>query len=179
VEHFPAVVDVPFTAHMEEDLDRIAAGERDWVTVLREFYGPFEKRLKLARQNMPEIEIAPEETGNACEKCGSPMVLKTGRYGRFIACSNFPECRNTKPYMLSVGVRCPQCGGDLVEKRTRRGRTFYGCTNYPDCEFAVWKRPLAKPCPNCQGLLTEAGQRAKCLQCGQVFDRERETEPRT
>jgi len=177
VEHFPDIVDLQFTAHMEEDLDRIAAGERDWVAVLREFYGPFERTLQQAKHNMKKVEIAPEETGLFCEKCGSPMVVKYGRYGKFIACSNFPQCRNTKPYVVKTGAKCPLCGGDLLEKRTRRKRVFYGCANYPDCKFSTWQRPLPDPCPNCGGLLVEAGKnKVKCLQCQQVFEREEKAE---
>ena len=177
VEHFPDIVDVPFTAAMEEDLDRVAAGERDWVTVLREFYGPFEHTLERAEKNIEKVEIPPEETGLTCEKCGSPMIVKMGRYGKFLACSGFPECRNTKPYMISTGAKCPDCGGDLLERRTRRGRTFYGCSNYPECEFATWKRPLPDACTECGGLLVESGRnRAQCLQCQRLFERGQETE---
>nr|MBC7244841.1 type I DNA topoisomerase [Chloroflexota bacterium] len=180
VEHFPDIVDVQFTAHMEEDLDRIAAGEREWVAVLREFYGPFERTLQMAEQNMQKIDLAPEETGLICEKCGSPMVVKLGRYGKFIACSNFPQCRNTRPYVVKTGAKCPQCGGDLLERRTRKKRIFYGCANYPTCQFTIWQRPLAKACPNCGGLLIESGKgKAKCLRCQQVFKSEVESEKRT
>jgi len=171
VKHFPNVINVDFTARMEEDLDLIASGEREWVPVLREFYGPFEKALKQAERTMEKVDLGPQETGEICEKCGHPMVVKFGRYGKFIACSNYPACRNTKSYQIKVGVACPECGGDLVEKRTRRGRTFYGCSNYPECEFATWNRPLPQPCPNCGGLLTEAGKdRAKCVQCEEVVE---------
>jgi DNA topoisomerase-1 len=177
VKHFPDIVDLPFTARMEEDLDRIAAGERDWQTVLRSFYGPFERTLKEAEARMEKVELAPEETGLTCEKCGSPMVVKFGRYGKFIACSNYPKCRNTKPYVVKTGAKCPECGGNLVRRQTRRKRIFYGCSNYPDCRFAVWKRPLPEPCPNCGGLLTEAGKnKARCQQCQQVFEREAQPE---
>ncbi len=177
VKHFSDIVDLQFTAHMEEDLDRIAAGERDWVTVLREFYGPFERTLQMAERNMEKVEVVAEETGLICEKCGSPMIVKFGRYGKFIACSNFPQCRNTMPYVVKTGAKCPECGGDLLERRTRRKRIFYGCANYPDCKFSVWKRPLPRPCPNCGGLLVEAGKnKAKCLECQQVFEREEEPE---
>ncbi len=171
VKHFPDIINVDFTARMEEDLDLIASGKREWVPILREFYGPFEKSLKQAELTMEKVDLGPQETGEMCEKCGHPMVVKFGRYGKFIACSNYPECRNTKSYQISTGVACPECGGDLVEKRTRRKRTFYGCSNYPECEFATWNRPLPQPCPNCGGLLTEAGKdRAKCAMCEEVVE---------
>jgi len=173
VKHFPAIVDLPFTAHMEEDLDKVAAGERDWVAVLREFYAPFERTLQAAEQNMEKVELPPEETGEFCEKCGSPMVVKMGRFGKFIACSNYPECRNTKKFLIKTGAKCPKCGGELLEKKTTKKRTFYSCSNYPKCDFAVWQRPLPQPCAECGGLLVEAGKnKAKCIQCQRVFDRE-------
>ena len=169
VEHFPEIMDVGFTAKMEEDLDAIARGERDWVPVLREFWGPFQRTLEQAKRNMPKVEVADQPTGEFCEKCGAPMVVKWGRYGKFIACSNFPECRNTKPYFEKIGVKCPECGGDLVVRKTRKGRTFYGCANYPECNFATWQRPLPEPCPHCGGLLTMVNkERAKCIKCGEV-----------
>ena len=177
VEHFPDIVDLPFTAHMEDNLDRIAAGERDWVTVLSEFYDPFKRQLQEAARNMKPVPITPEETGLLCDKCGHPMVVKMGRYGKFIACSSYPECRNTKPYVVKTGVKCPQCGGDLVEKRTRKRRTFYGCASYPDCEFAVWQRPVSESCPKCGGLMVESGgTQAKCTQCQQMLPGEGQAE---
>jgi len=180
VKHFPDIVDIPFTAHMEENLDRIAAGERDWVAVLREFYGPFEQALQLAEQTMEKTVLPPEETGLLCEKCGHPMVVKMGRFGKFVACSNYPQCRNTKPYVVKTGVKCPQCAGDLLEKKTRKGRTFYGCANYPNCQFSVWQRPWPDPCPKCGGLRTEAGKnKTKCTQCQTVFEREAVSEARS
>ncbi|HDN79902.1 MAG TPA: type I DNA topoisomerase [Chloroflexi bacterium] len=170
VEHFPDLINVDFTARMEEDLDRIAAGEKDWVGMLREFYGPFEEAVARADRIIEKVELPEEETGMVCEKCGSPMVVKWGRYGKFIACSNYPACRNTKPYMVKTGAICPECGGDLVERKTRRGRTFYGCINYPECNFATWKRPLPRPCPSCGGLLVVANKdEAQCLQCEETF----------
>ena len=174
VEHFPDIFNVNFTAQMEENLDRIASGERDWVPVLREFYEPFQASLRRAEQNMPKIDLEPEYTGEVCEKCGHPMIVKFGRYGKFIACSNFPACRNTKPYQVKVGVACPECNGDLVERRTRKGRIFYGCSNYPECEFATWNRPLPQPCPACGGLLTVKNKEwARCIQCGEQVALER------
>jgi len=173
VEHFANIVDIPFTSHMEGDLDRVAAGERDWVAVLREFYGPFEKTLEQADHNMKKVELPVEETGLTCEKCGNPMVVKTGRFGKFIACNNYPACRNTKPYTIKTGAKCPQCGGDLLERKTRKGRAFYGCANYPKCSFSLWQRPLTQACPVCGGLVAEAGKnKTRCVQCKRVAERD-------
>ena len=152
-EHFPNIIDVEFTANMEDRLDRIEEGEEDWVQVLEEFWGPFAAELKKAETHMEEVEIAEEETDEICEKCGRNMVIRQGRYGRFLACPGFPECRNTKPLLKRIGVVCPKCGGEVVERRTRRGRTFYGCDNYPNCEFTSWQRPVGKNCPECGEFL--------------------------
>ena len=176
VEYFPDYIDVGFTAQMEEDLDRVAGGEKEWVPVLHDFYGPFSETLTQAQEKMPTVEMGNEPTGELCPECGHPLIYKYGRYGKFIGCSNFPECRYSQPILVKTGVKCPECGGDLVEKRTRRGRTFYGCSNYkgddPDsCDFAVWKRPLKQPCLECGGLLTEARQGwAKCIACEEEFE---------
>ncbi len=166
VKHFPEIVDTSFTARMEANLDRIASGEREWVPVLEEFYRPFAKTLEEAEARMEKVELPEESTDELCEKCGSPMVVKWGRYGKFIACSNFPDCRNTKPLLTKIGVACPQCGGDLVERRTKRKRRFYGCISYPDCDFSTWELPVAEPCPSCGGLMTRIKEGlAKCTQC--------------
>ncbi|HLH73381.1 MAG TPA: type I DNA topoisomerase, partial [Chloroflexota bacterium] len=172
-EHFPDIIDVKFTAGMEERLDDIASQGEPWVRVLEAFYGPFESTMRQAEHAIPEVSIEPEPAGELCEKCGMPMVIKFGRFGKFIACSNYPTCRNAKSFMVKVGVKCPQCGqGDLVEKRTRRGRLFYSCSEYPTCDFAIWQRPLPTPCPQCGGLLTEAGKtEAKCQRCGTTVSR--------
>ncbi len=176
VAHFPNYIDVGFTAEMEEDLDRIARGERQWVPVLRDFYGPFAQTLERARAAMPAAEVGNEPTGESCPECGHPLVYKHGRFGKFIGCSNFPACRYRTGIQTKTGAKCPQCGGDLIERRTRRGRTFYGCANYkgdaPDsCTFAVWKRPLPQPCPACGGLLTEFRKdHAKCIACGKEVE---------
>ncbi|RME48764.1 MAG: type I DNA topoisomerase [Chloroflexi bacterium] len=170
IKHFPDIFDVGFTAQMEEELDQIARGEREWVPVLREFYIPFEKDLKRAEAEMEKVEVENEPTGELCPECGQPLIIRFGRYGRFIGCSGFPECKYTAPYLDKIGVECPQCGGDLVEKKTRKGRTFYGCANYPECDFASWQRPLPQPCPNCQGLLVQKGKdKAQCLACEQWY----------
>ncbi len=168
VEHFPDVVNVGFTARMEEDLDQIARGEREWVPVLRQFYTPFEEAVQRAERTMVSVEVGNQPTGEKCEQCGHDMIIKWGRFGRFIACSNYPTCRNTKPYLEKIGVACPQCGGDMVERRSRKNRLFFGCANYPTCNFVTWKRPLPQPCPSCGGLLVVANKRsAQCLQCGE------------
>jgi DNA topoisomerase I len=170
VEHFPDIMDLEFTARMEADLDQIARGERQWVPVLQEFYTPFESAVQQAEESMEKISVTDQPTGEKCELCGHDMVVKWGRFGKFIACSNYPECRNTKPYLEKTGVTCPECGGDIVERRTRRGRIFYGCSNYPECNFTSWKKPIPQPCPNCGGLLVMSNQKhADCTQCGERF----------
>jgi len=173
-EHFPDVIDVSFTADMEEKLDGIANDGAPWVGVLAAFYGPFEETLRQAREQMPSVSIEPEPAGENCDQCGQPMLIKFGRFGKFIACSNYPACRNTKSFLVKVGVKCPKCHeGELVEKRTRRGRLFFSCSLYPTCEFALWQRPLPTPCPKCGGLMTEAGRNeAKCTQCGAAISRD-------
>ena len=171
VEYFPGIINVQFTSQMEDDLDRIARGELEWVPVLNEFYGPFSKAVTHAEAHMPEVDVADQPTGELCEKCGHPMVVKFGRYGKFEACSNFPECRNAKPHLVKLGIACPNCGGDLVERRTRKGRVFYGCANYPACEWSSWKRPLPNPCPNCQGMLVQKSRNwAQCLNCEEQIE---------
>jgi len=175
VKHFPEIVDVGFTAHMEEDLDRIASGEAEWVPVLRDFFAPFSETLVAAEKNMENVTIPVEETNEVCEKCGAPMVIKRGRYGRFLACSRFPQCRNARSITVSTGVKCPECKeGELVEKTTRRKRIFYSCSRYPECKFAVWNKPVPMPCPACGGLLTEAGKKDGgkyvCANCGHIVD---------
>lgn len=171
VEYFPDIINVQFTSQMEDDLDRIARGEMEWVPVLDEFYEPFAKAMRHAETHMPEVDVAEQPTGEMCEKCGSPMIIKFGRYGKFEACSNFPECRNTKPHLVKLGIKCPECEtGELVERRTKRGRIFYGCSNYPDCEWSSWKRPLPNPCPNCGGLLVQRNRTtAQCRACEEQF----------
>jgi len=171
VEHFMEVLDYGFTAQMEECLDEIAAGQREWVPVVREFYIPFKQRLDEADRKIEKVDLEPQEIGRDCPECGQPLIVRWGRYGKFIGCKGFPECRYTEPWLEKVGVACPQCGGDLVEKRTRKGRVGYGCINYPDCEFWVWKRPLPQPCPACGGLLTEGRKGwVKCIACEEEFE---------
>jgi DNA topoisomerase-1 len=170
VEHFPNVIEVGFTARMEAELDRIASGDEQWVNVIEEFYGPFEQDVKIAEEKIPEMKVELESIGRACPKCGNDLVVRWGRYGKFISCSNFPECRHTEPLLQKIGVTCPLDGGEVVERKTRKGRTFYGCSNYPECDFTSWKKPLANPCPQCGGLLVVANKNhAQCTQCEEQF----------
>jgi len=170
IQYFPEIVDYNFTAHMEEDLDKIATGEAEWVKVMDEFYGPFSKKVEKAQEDMPVVKSGPEPIGRNCPECGRELVIRYGRYGKFISCSGFPDCRYTEPWLEKIGVTCPQDGGDLVERKTRKGRTFFGCENYPECDFTSWKRPIPQPCPNCQGLLVIANKReVQCIKCEETF----------
>jgi len=180
VKHFPNLINVEFTAKMEQQLDDIAEGEREWVTLLREFYGPFQQSLEKAEEAIPKMK-KKEYVGRDCPECGAPLIIKWGRYGKFIGCSNFPECRHTEPWLEKIGVSCPECeDGEIVVRRTRkRHRVFYGCSNYPECEFTSWKRPLPQPCPHCGGLLVETRKNeAECTVCGETLTLD-ELEPET
>ena len=170
VQYFPDIVDLQFTVRMEEDLDKIATGEDDWVSVMNEFWTPFSADLAKAQADMPVVKSGPEPIGRACPECGRELVIRYGRYGKFISCSGFPTCRYTEPWLEKIGVACPKDGGDLVARKTRRGRVFYGCLNYPNCDFTTWKKPLAQPCPKCKGLLVVANKReAQCANCQESF----------
>jgi DNA topoisomerase-1 len=175
VDHFADYINVDFTADMEAQLDQVADGQRDWVMMLESFYAPFSATIDEARGKMPEVIMGNNPTGELCEKCGEPLIFKYGRNGPFIGCSNYPDCRNTKPIFKPTGAKCPECGNDLVEKRTRRRRVFYGCVGYDpedeeSCQFSTWKRPLPQSCPACGGLLIESkGGQAQCDQCEQTF----------
>jgi DNA topoisomerase-1 len=171
VDHFPDIVDLGFTARMESNLDQIADGTKPWVAVVRDFYGPFSERLVLAKENMPEVKAEPEILDRLCPETGHPLVVRMGRFGKFIGCSNFPECKYTEAWLEKIGVHCPKCEGEVVERRTRKGRIFYGCSRYPECDFTSWKRPLAKPCPNCEGLLVvDNRKQATCTVCETVYE---------
>lgn len=169
-QFFPEILNVEFTANMEEDLDHVEEGSEDWVKVLAEFYESFEKRLEVAEEEMKEIEIEDEVSDEICEKCGKPLVYKLGRFGKFLACSGFPDCRNTKPIVKDIGVACPKCKeGHVVERRSKKGRVFYGCDRYPECDFVSWDKPSLKPCPNCSSLMVEKkskqGIKLQCTAC--------------
>jgi DNA topoisomerase-1 len=170
VQYFPEVVDLQFTARMEQDLDMIASGQAEWVEVMYEFYRPFAEDVKKAQAEMPVTKSGPEPIGRICPEDGGELVIRYGRFGKFISCANFPNCRYTEPWLEKIGVTCPKDGGDLAERKTRKGRTFYGCVNYPNCDFTSWKRPIAKPCPKCNGLLVIANKReAQCTNCSESF----------
>ncbi|MFC5532443.1 type I DNA topoisomerase [Cohnella yongneupensis] len=155
-EFFPEILDAEFTANMEGDLDHVEEGTQDWASVIGEFYKSFEKRLAVAEEEMKEVEIRDEPSDEICDKCGSPMVFKMGRFGKFLACSGFPECRNTKPIVKATGVHCPKCAeGHIVERRSKKGRMFYGCDQYPACDYVSWDKPIAKPCPECGAMMVE------------------------
>ncbi len=170
LEFFQDIINIEFTAGLENDLDKIEDGEAEWISVINEFYQNFEKRLKVAEEEMKEVEIKDEPAGEDCEKCGSPMVIKMGRYGKFMACSNFPDCRNTKPILKEVGVTCPKCKeGNVVERKSKKNRLFYGCDRFPECDFLSWDKPIKRPCPKCGDLLvekkTKKKKEIKCVNC--------------
>jgi DNA topoisomerase-1 len=170
VEHFPRIFDIGFTSVMEDELDEIANGDRAWVPTMREFYGPFTETLKQAEKTMERVRLKDEPSDETCEKCGRPMVIKLGRYGKFLACSGFPECRNSRPLLERIGVKCPTCKeGDVVQKRSKKGRTFYGCDRYPACDFVAWNKPVNATCPRCGSYMVEAGRKGqiRCPHCQQ------------
>jgi len=170
VQYFSDIVDLKFTARMEEDLDMIASGQAEWVEVMHEFYHPFAEDLKKAQAEMPVTKSGPEPIGRICPDDGGELVIRHGRFGKFISCANFPTCRYTEPWLEKIGILCPKDGGELAERKTRKGRTFYGCVNYPNCDFTTWKRPLKQPCPKCNGLLVIANKReAQCTNCQEIF----------
>ena len=182
VGYFPGIMDYQFTAKMEDQLDEIAEGDRTWQPMVGEFYTPFEQQLGNARKHMPRV-TQEEPIGRDCPLCGNPLVIRYGRFGKFIGCSTFPECAHTEPFLERMGIPCPTCGkehgGELVVRRSKRGRTFYGCARYPDCDFTSWKRPLATPCVHCGGLLVEQNRTmAVCTQCGQTQPLEQPAEPK-
>jgi DNA topoisomerase-1 len=166
VEHFGDVMDYDFTATLEEELDQIEEGEQEWQKVVGDFYRPFAADLVLAEEKIVEVETPVVEIGEACPQCGRPLVRKHGRYGEFIACSGFPECKYTRP--VGIGIMCPRCKtGEIVERRSRRGRTFYGCSNYPECTYTSWDRPTERLCPKCGQTLLGLHQtkRRTTLRC--------------
>ncbi len=165
-EHFKDIMDLSYTAKMEHELDLVEEHKAEWQDVLRSFYGPFERQLEEAEKKLPKLELKDEPTDEICPNCGRPMVIKTGRFGRFISCSGYPECKTTKPILKDTGAICPRDGGKIVERRSKRGRTFYGCANYPACDFVSWDRVIPDPCPVCGAYVTAKSRRgALVLEC--------------
>lgn len=154
-QYFKEIVDTGFTAQMEEELDDIEVKKIPWKSVIKDFYGTFEKELKIAEKEIKKVEFEVELTGEVCEKCGRPMAIKHGRFGAFAACTGYPECKNTKPLVETIDVKCPKCGRDIVARRSKKGRVFYGCSGYPDCTQSYWNKPVNKKCPKCGALLVE------------------------
>ena len=164
-EHFKDIVDVTFTANMEEKLDTVEEGGTDWRIIIDDFYKPFEKELNEAEQKIGHVEIKDEVSDVVCDKCGAMMVYKQGKFGKFLACPEFPKCRNTKTIVKEVGVPCPKCGGEVIEKKSRRGKVFFGCTKFPECDFTSWNKPTTQKCAKCGGVLYERTGRGKKLFC--------------
>ena len=158
-EHFPDIMDLAYTAKMESELDHVEENGENWVDVLTRFYGPFERELEEAERKLPKLEQRDEPTDEICQNCGKPMVIKTGRFGRFISCTGYPECKTTKPILKDTGAKCPKDGGTVVERKSRKGRTFYGCANYPACDFVSWDRVVPEPCPVCGSYVTVKSKR--------------------
>ncbi|HHT7235207.1 MULTISPECIES: type I DNA topoisomerase [Bacillus] len=171
LEFFPEIINIEFTANMEQSLDEVEEGNANWVKIVDDFYVEFEPRLEKAEKEMREVEIKDEPAGEDCELCSHPMVFKMGKYGKFMACSNFPECRNTKPIVKEIGVTCPKCDkGQIIERRSnKKKRLFYGCGTYPECDFVSWDKPIGRKCPKCEGMLVEKklkkGVQVQCISC--------------
>lgn len=166
-ERFPKIVNVKFTAQMEQDLDKVEQGQEQWVEVLENFYGDFDKTLKKAKEEMKDVKIhlKEDETDYVCELCGRKMVVKVGRYGKFIACPGYPECKNIKKFVQEIGVKCPKCDGQVIVRKTKKGRIFYGCSNYPNCDFVSWNEPVNEKCPQCGEILYKKKGKKPTLFC--------------
>lgn len=169
-EAFPSIVDVNFTSNIESLLDKIEEGALNWKVVVRNFYPDLDEAVNVAEKELEQVKIEDEVTEEICELCGRNMVVKYGPHGKFLACPGFPECRNTKPYLEKIGVPCPKCGKELVIRKTKKGRKYYGCEDYPECDFMSWQKPSAKKCPHCGGVLVEKGTNLVCTDknCGYV-----------
>jgi len=166
IQYFPTIINIHFTARMEEELDEIAQENRDWLHTIQDFYSPFEQSLQNASRLMTRVKLPDELTEESCPQCGKPLAVKSGRYGKFLACTGYPDCKYTKSYQIKTGAKCPQCGGEIVQKISKKKRTFYGCGNYPNCQFATNFKPLPEPCPRCGGLLTAyRTTQARCTNC--------------
>ena len=175
-QSFPSIVDVNFTANMEGLLDMVEEGKVAWKEVIRNFYPDLDEAVKIAEKELESVKIEDEVTDVICEECGRNMVIKYGPHGKFLACPGFPECRNTKPYLEKIGVPCPLCGGEVVIRKTKKGRKYYGCENHPDCDFMSWQKPSEKKCPDCGGYMVEKGNKLVCAdeKCGYVENMKKE-----
>ena len=170
---FADIVDETFTAGMEEQLDKVAEGELDWKEIVRKFYPDLEEAVLAAERDLEKVTIEDELSDEVCDECGRQMVIKYGPHGRFLACPGFPECRFTKPYLEKIGVKCPKCDGEVVLRKTKKGRKFYGCENLPDCDFMAWQKPSAEKCPQCGGVMLEKGSKLVCMdeKCGFIQEK--------
>ena len=177
-EAFPTIVDVNFTANMEALLDGVEEGTVKWKTIISNFYPDLDEAVKNAQKEIAEVTIADEVSEEVCELCGKNMVIKYGPHGRFLACPGFPDCRNTKPYFEKIGVACPKCGKDIVLKKTKKGRKYFGCIDNPECDFMVWQKPSGQMCPKCGSMLLEKGNKLVCMDegCGHVTVKEENKE---
>lgn len=175
VQAFPSIVDVNFTANMESLLDKVEEGVVSWKTVVSNFYPDLDEAVRSAEKELAKVKIEDEVTDVICEECGRNMVIKYGPHGRFLACPGFPECRNTKPYLEKIGVKCPKCGKDIVLRKTKKGRKYYGCEDNPNCDFMSWQKPSKEKCPRCNGLMVEKGNKLLCVQkdCGYIENRQK------
>lgn len=175
---FPDIVDEKFTARLEEELDGVEEGDISWKDIIRDIYPKVEKEVKSAQETLEKVTILDEETDVVCEECGRNMVIKYGKFGKFLACPGFPDCRNTKPFLEKIGVPCPKCGKDVIICKTKKGRTYYGCEGYPDCDFMNWNRPVEKKCPKCKDYMVIKGKKLVCQnkECGFVCDKEDKTQ---
>lgn len=172
---FPAIVDTEFTANIESLLDSIEEGKLEWKVVIRNFYPDLAESVEKAKESLESVKIADEVSDVPCDQCGRMMVVKYGPHGKFLACPGFPECRNTKTYYEKIGVACPKCGKDIILRKTKKGRLYYGCIGYPDCDFMSWSKPSDKKCPKCGGYMVEKGNKLLCASetCGYTCEREK------
>ena len=170
---FPSIVDTEFTANLEYLLDKVGDGSVPWKTVVRNFYPDLKEAVDVAEKELETVTIADEVTDEICELCGRNMVVKYGPHGKFLACPGFPECKNTKPYLEKIGMKCPLCGGEIVIKKTKKGRKYYGCSNNPECEFMSWQKPSEEKCPECGSYMVEKGSKLLCSNehCGCTVDK--------
>ena len=173
---FPSIVDVNFTATFESLLDSVEVGDVDWKMVVSNFYPDLDEAVNVAEKELEHIEIKDEVTDVICDECGRNMVIKYGPHGKFLACPGFPECRNTKPFLEKIGVKCPDCGKDLIVRKTQKGRRYYGCEGYPECEFMSWNMPVDKKCPKCGKIMVRKGNNLACIdqECGTIIPSEEE-----